>query len=181
MTEFDLQPQGHEFKDPFDTERGFINEVKKLRQGFKFLKSRHARRIQDTVKSNTYFVQCDMKASMEKTFYKVKVAISIPSGNVKLCQCQCKAQSLRRCCHVSGLLLHVWCHVRLNGFEGKHIFIIQRNMIKPLEVHFITNATSKILSLGYLTAYGNHKFLTKFIEGISRCWLCSTDLKIFSN
>ncbi|XP_034245685.1 uncharacterized protein LOC117647825 [Thrips palmi] len=59
-----------------------------------------------------------MKASMEKKFYKVKVAISIPSGNIKFCQCECGAQALRRCCHISGLLLHVWCHVRINGFEA---------------------------------------------------------------
>lgn len=98
--------------------------MKKLRHGFKFLKSKHARNVRDMVDNDTYFVQCDMKASMDPVFYRVKIAMSKISGNVKLCQCECKAQTLRRCCHVSGLLLHVWCHVRLNGYKGKFTFII---------------------------------------------------------
>lgn len=108
-----------DFIDPFDDERGFIHDEKKLRQGYKFLKSKHARNIRDMVQDGTYFVRCDMKASMDQAFYVVKIAMSVASGNIKLCECQCKAQSLRRCCHVSGLLLYVWCYVRLNGFEGK--------------------------------------------------------------
>lgn len=119
ITETDSPEEDNGFKDPFDEERGFIHDIKKLRQGFKFLKSKHARNIQDVVENNYYFIKCDMKASMDQTFYNVKIAISIPSGNVKLCQCECKAQSLRRCCHISGLLLYIWCHVRINGNEGK--------------------------------------------------------------
>lgn len=117
----DEDEEGDGFKDPFDSEREFICNIKKLRQGLRFLKSKHARNVQDVILGNVYFVQCDMKASMESVCYKVKIAISIVSGNVKLCQCECKAQTLRRCCHVSGLLLYVWCHIRLNGYGGKEV------------------------------------------------------------
>lgn len=124
VTDSDVHTEADkEFKDPFDEERGFIHDVKKLRQGFKFLKSKHARNVRDVVENNMYYVQCDMKASMDKVCYNVKIAVSVPSGNIKLCECECKGKSLRRCCHISGLLLLVWCHVRLNGYEGKSLIL----------------------------------------------------------
>ncbi|KAE8737185.1 hypothetical protein FOCC_FOCC017355 [Frankliniella occidentalis] len=101
--------------DPFDDEHKTINEVKMLRKGLMFFKSKHVRALQDCSQGRCYFLKASVRASMEKEAYTVTVALSHRSGSIHVCTCECIQQSLGRCVHVSSVLLALWSHIRLNG------------------------------------------------------------------
>ncbi|XP_026286571.2 ubiquitin carboxyl-terminal hydrolase 36-like [Frankliniella occidentalis] len=111
--------ESNQVVDPFADDAGSIQHCKKIRRGMVFLKSGHVRKVENTSMGAVYFVRAQVRASMRMDFYNVQVAISTMSGNVKICTCTCKQQALGRCSHVSATLLFMWCHIQLNGYDGK--------------------------------------------------------------
>lgn len=112
-----------ELSDPFqDVECTAINHTKKLRRGLQYVKSAYVRNVQDTWPDKLHVYKAQVRASMLKQAYLVKVALSPLSGSIIRCSCdaRCPQRTLGRCSHISALLLFILMHKNLNGPEGKH-------------------------------------------------------------
>lgn len=113
-------PESSRIQDPFDDEHKSLQDVKTLRKGLRFFKSKYVRNVHDVCEAGrTYFVKAEVRASMEAVKHDVQIAISVRSGNVQGGTCDCIQQSLGRCVHVCATLLFIWSHIRLNGYGGK--------------------------------------------------------------
>ncbi|KAK3928981.1 Ubiquitin carboxyl-terminal hydrolase 36 [Frankliniella fusca] len=108
-----------EAADPLEQENFSLNEVQVLRKGLRFLKSKFVRGLEDVKDARCYYVRGHVRASMKLEAHTVSVALSLRSGNVQLCECDCIQRSLGRCSHVCAVLLHIWSHIKLNGYGGK--------------------------------------------------------------
>ncbi|XP_052128343.1 uncharacterized protein LOC113214356 [Frankliniella occidentalis] len=75
-------PESSRIQDPFDDEHKSLQDVKTLRKGLRFFKSKYVRNVHDVCEAGrTYFVKAEVRASMEavcplKTF--LKIAFEVP-------------------------------------------------------------------------------------------------------
>jgi len=105
-------------EDPFENNKPLVFAKKPLRKGYKLVRGRFILKIEDGKVGSHYLVQATIRPSMRsKTTYRTKVVMSCSSGS--LLKGMCRGRSLGRCVHVSGLLLFLIVHTKLNGFKGK--------------------------------------------------------------
>ncbi|XP_034239125.1 uncharacterized protein LOC117644048 [Thrips palmi] len=102
--------------DPFeDAEQTEIKCSKKLRRGLQYVKSKYVRNVHDCLPDRLHCYKGQVRASMSKVAYHVKVAIFQVSGSVVKASCHCGAHTMQRCSHISALLLYLLLHKNLNG------------------------------------------------------------------
>lgn len=121
-----------EIQDPFDNdENDLMLRSKKIRRGLTYYKSNFIRSVKDTIVDRVHYIKGHVRASMNKTAYWVKIALSQISGSVAYCECdkECAGGALGRCSHVGALLLYILGHMKLNGYSGKSY---QLNLVRFL-------------------------------------------------
>lgn len=106
-------------------EEAIISSIKPMRRGVQYIKSGWIRGVTDTVEGRVHFIRAKVRASMNLEAHVVSIALSNVSGVVHLAECgsRCAAGALGRCAHVGALLLFTLFHMRLNGHQGKKLFI----------------------------------------------------------
>lgn len=94
--------------------------VKKcIEKGENFLNSGRVLKVWDVKRGEHYFMKADVHASMVQTVYKVHIILEDSTGNVCSAHCECKTQALRRCGHIAAVMILLWRHISIEGFEGK--------------------------------------------------------------
>lgn len=96
--------------------------VKKcIEKGENFLNSGRVLKVWDVKRGEHYFMKAEVHASMMQTVYKVHIILEDSTGNICSAHCGCKTQALRRCGHIAAVMILLWRHISIEGFEGKEI------------------------------------------------------------
>ena len=92
-----------------------------IKRGQKFYRSGRILNVWDTKKRCYYFVKAQVQASYEQVTYMVTSTINADTGDILDTTCTCKAQELKRCAHIAGVL-HLMCiHTASHGSEGEFL------------------------------------------------------------
>ena len=108
---------GDDDDDQDDIDGQSSTTAKPLRRGQQYVDSKYVSDLMDKEDDTLYYLKASVNASMISTRYSVLVKLSKTSGAVQDASCECKASSLKRCSHVSALLLYLSYHVKHHGYE----------------------------------------------------------------